>query len=294
MGSASEEYIVFLGTKGGPAIREGSAMPSSSLVVMGGECIVVDCGLGVTRALTDQGVELKNLETVFITHLHSDHYLELGPMLHTAWTSGLKTPVTVWGPPGLQDYWANFLACMEEDTAIRTDDEGRPDLTGLVTIRQVEEGKVADIGTIAVEAMRVDHPPLADCFALSFASPRARVVFSADTAYFPPLAEFAKGADLLVHEAILEEGLEALVARVGNGDERLKRHILRAHTPASDAARIADAAGVGALALSHLIPADDPGFTEAHWEAEARRHWSGPLHIGRDGMRIGLPARKGP
>ena len=289
MGPASEEFIVLLGTKGGPAIREGSAMPSSNLVAMGGEHIIVDCGLGVTRALTDQGVGLKDIRTVFITHLHSDHYLELGPLLHTAWTSGLKTPVTVWGPPGLEDYWANFIASMEKDTAIRIEDEGRPDLAGLVAIRQLDEGRVAEVGAIAVEAMRVDHPPLKDCFALSFASPSARVVFSADTAYFPPLAEFAKGADLLVHEAILEEGLEALVARVGNGDERLKKHILRSHTAAKDAARIAEEAGVGALALSHLIPADDPDFTEAHWEAEVRRHWSGPLHIGRDGMRIGLP-----
>ena len=54
-------------------------------------------------------------------------------------------------------------------------------------------------------------------------------MFSADTAYFPPLAEFARGADILVHEAMLEEGVERLVARTGNG-ARLREHLLASHT----------------------------------------------------------------
>ncbi len=72
--------VALLGTKGGPAIRPGSTMPTSSLLRMAGGEIVVDCGLGVTRALCDQGMQLKALSAVFVTHLHSDHYLELGPL----------------------------------------------------------------------------------------------------------------------------------------------------------------------------------------------------------------------
>ena len=53
--------------------------------------------------------------------------------------------------------------------------------------------------------MRVDHPPVTDCFALRFEHDGRSVVFSADTAFFPPLADFARGADILVHEAMLEE-----------------------------------------------------------------------------------------
>ena len=71
--------VALLGTKGGPAIRPGSTMPTSSLLTLGGRRIVVDCGLGVARGLVDQGMQLKDLELIFITHLHSDHYLELGP-----------------------------------------------------------------------------------------------------------------------------------------------------------------------------------------------------------------------
>lgn len=281
-------YIVLLGTKGGPAIRQGSTMPTSSLVVMGGEQIVVDCGLGVTRSLVDQGVALKDLKTIFITHLHSDHYLELGPLLHTAWTAGLSGGMTIWGPVGTERYWQNFCAAMADDIDLRIEDEGRPDLRDLVVIRHIEPGQTMQVGAVEVLAMRVDHPPIRDCFALSFGAGEKRVVFSADTAPFPPLTEFADGADLLVHEAMLTDALEALVARVGNTDGRLMAHLLRSHTKAEDAAKIAARAGVGALALHHLIPSDDPTFSAAHWEATVRPYWKGAFHLGHDGLRIDL------
>ncbi|UWQ18378.1 MBL fold metallo-hydrolase [Jannaschia sp. M317] len=280
-----QDHVALLGTKGGPAIRPGSTMPTSSLLVIGGQRIVVDCGLGVTRGLCDQGMALADLSIIFITHLHSDHYLELGPLLHTAWTAGLKTPVTVWGPAGLDRYWDGFLASMADDIDLRIVDEGRPDLRGLVSIRTIDAGAVTRLDGISVTAMRVDHPPLTECFALSFAGAR-RVVFSADTAYYPPLADFAAGADLLIHEAMLPEAVRALVARVGNGDDRLLRHIERSHTSAADAARIAAQAGVKALALHHLLPSDDPDFGPDDWLAAVRPHWDGPLHLGRDGLRI--------
>jgi ribonuclease BN (tRNA processing enzyme) len=78
--------------KGGPAIRPGGPNPTSSLLEIGGRRIVIDCGLGVTRGLVNAGMDLRSLDMVWITHLHSDHLLELGPLLHTAWTSGLSQP----------------------------------------------------------------------------------------------------------------------------------------------------------------------------------------------------------
>lgn len=107
--TVSENYVTLLGTKGGPAIRPGSSMPTSNLLVLGGRQIVMDCGLGVTRGLTGQNMQLKDVSLIFITHLHSDHYIELGPLLHTAWTAGLKSKVAVYGPPGLDAYWDSFL-----------------------------------------------------------------------------------------------------------------------------------------------------------------------------------------
>lgn len=283
------DFVALLGTKGGPAIRSGSPMPTSSLLSLGGQRIVVDAGLGVTRGLCDQGMALKDIRTVFITHLHSDHYLELGPLLHTAWTAGLKTPVRIWGPSGLATYFEGFFLSMREDIDTRIEDEGRPDLRDLVSCHVIRGGEVIVEGGIAVTAMSSIHPPLRESWSLSFRGAGRHVVFSGDTAHNPALADFARGADLLIHEAMLAEGLEALQRRIGNGDDRLMAHWLRAHTLAEDAARVAAEAGVGALALHHLIPSDDPDFGVTDWQRACDPQWRGPLHVGRDGLRIDLP-----
>ncbi|RWB76977.1 MAG: MBL fold metallo-hydrolase [Mesorhizobium sp.] len=285
------DRLVLLGSKGGPALRPGGPWPSSSLLELGGRTIVVDCGLGVTRGLVDAGISLKALDLVFITHLHSDHILELGPLIHTAWTAGLTTPTTVFGPRGTQDYWRHFCQAMEFDIEIRIVDEGRPDIRELVSIKEFGEGAILEEEGLTVTALRVDHPPVTDCFALRFEHGGRSVVFSADTAFFPPLAEFARGADILVHEAMLKDGVERLVARTGNG-ARLREHLFASHSLAEDAGRIASDAGVRRLVLNHLIPADDPAFGEADWVAAVRKTWPGDLTIARDGLVVQLSGAK--
>lgn len=282
------DLVALLGAKGGPAIRKGSPMPTSSWLSLAGQGVVIDCGLGVTRGLVDQGVALKDLSVIVITHLHSDHYLELGPLLHTAWTAGLRSPVTVWGPRGLSRYWRHFLEAMADDIATRIEDEGRPDLARLVDFRPIAAGDALSIGPLRLEVIEAIHPPLTEAFSLAFSGGGKRVVFSGDTARNPALAAFAQGANLLVHEAMLAEGLPALLARIGNGDDRLMAHWLRSHTFAHDAAEIARMAGTKALALHHLIPSDDPAFGPETWNRLLAPAFPGRLHIATDGLVIPL------
>ena len=285
------ERLVILGSKGGPAIRPGGPSPTASLLEIGGRRIVIDCGLGVARGLVEAGMALPALDLVLITHLHSDHVLELGPLLHTAWTAGLKTPVQIFGPVGTRAVWDGFVASLAYDINLRIDDEGRPDIRKLVQIEEFGEGELLDENGLTIEALRVDHPPVVECFAIKISHQGRTIVFSADTAYFPPLAGFAAGADILVHEAMHPDGVDRLVARTGNGD-RLKAHLLASHTMAADVGRIANDAGVGHLVLNHLVPADDPEITEVHWENEARSHWTGNLTVGRDGLELAFPPPK--
>jgi ribonuclease BN (tRNA processing enzyme) len=281
------DSVTLLGVKGGPAIRPGSNMPTSTLLSLAGRTILVDAGLGAAKAVCDQGVALTAIDAIVITHLHSDHYLELGPFLHTAWTAGLNRPVPVYGPPRLRHYWQAFLTSMEDDIALRIADEGRPDLAGLVDLRPVPDGSF-DLGGITVTALENHHPPVTPSYAFRFDTGATRVVLSGDTAPIPAMTDFAQDADLLVHEAMLTEGVDALMARMTNGDDRLRTHILRSHTDAREAGRIATEAGVKHLALNHFVPDGIPGFTETDWEAAVRETWAGPLTLGRDGMRLTL------
>lgn len=280
------DELILLGTKGGPAIRQGGALPTASLLRLGGRTLLIDCAIGAARSAVEAGVGLLEIDTIFITHLHSDHVLELGPLIYTAWTTGLQREITIYGPEGIEAYWRGFMASMAFDHDIRVADEGRPPLTGLVRIVTYGAGLVMD-DALRVEALRVDHPPVTECYALRVTGPGVSIVFSADTCYFPPLAAFAKGADVLVHEAMLPDGVEALIARTP-GATRLRAHLLASHTMAADVGRIATEAGVGHLVLNHLIPADDPAFTTDHWHAALRPTWAGRLTVGRDGLHVPL------
>ena len=174
------DRLVLLGTKGGPAIRKGGPSPTAHLLVISGRPYVIDCGLGVTRGLVEAGLALPELRCIIITHLHSDHVLELGPLIHTAWTAGLKDRVIVHGPAGTGAVWRGFLASLSYDIATRIADEGRPDLAAMVEVREYADGVVFADESVKVAALRVPHPPVTDCFALRFDHAGGAVVFSAE------------------------------------------------------------------------------------------------------------------
>ncbi|MFK7943187.1 MAG: MBL fold metallo-hydrolase [Paracoccaceae bacterium] len=282
------DRLVLMGVKGGPAIRPGSNMPTSILLQLAGQNMLVDAGLGVTRGICDAGIALTELHRIFVTHLHSDHYLELGPLIHTAWTAGLTRPLPLYGPHGLAEYWQGFQRSMAFDISLRIEDEGRCPFTPLLDLHSLAPGIIHQSPGLVVRAMRNAHPPISESYALRFETPDKTVVLSGDTAHMDEMVEFAQGADLLVHEAMLVPGVHALCDRMPNGDERLRRHILRSHTSAEDVGRIATAAGVRQLALNHFVPDGDPDFPPEAYAAATRLEWYGPLHLGRDGLSIPL------
>jgi ribonuclease BN (tRNA processing enzyme) len=66
----------------------------------------------------------------------------------------------------------------------------------------------------------------------------------------------------------------------------LKQHILASHTAVEDVGRVAAAAGVRSLVLSHLVPADDPALTDDMWIGAARAHFTGDVVVAHDGMEL--------
>jgi ribonuclease BN (tRNA processing enzyme) len=281
--------LTILGSKGGPAIRPGGPSPTSMLLDVDGKLYVVDCGLGVTRGFVEAGHGLHSLSTILITHHHSDHNLEFGNLIHTAWCAGLGTQVKAYGPKGLAAMWPAYCGLNAFDIATRIADEGRPPLEPMVTVTDFADGPVFDDGIVSVTAMRNHHPPVIDSFALRFVIRQATgdkvIVFSGDTAFIPPMIPFARDADILVHEAMYLPGVDRLVAKTPNA-KRLRQHLMASHTLVADVGRIARDAGVKHLVLNHLVPADDPQTRPEHWEAEVRMAYAGLLTVARDGVKI--------
>ena len=285
MTKASTNKLILLGTKGGPAIRPNGSMPTSSLLLLDNQKIVVDAGLGVTQKLVNNQFDLRTLSTIFITHLHSDHILELGPLIYTSWTTGLQSCINVYGPTGLLDYWDNFLVSLEVDIKNRISNEDRIPLKNIARFHTAPS-KTCKIGSVKAFSMKVYHPPLEECFAYKFVGTKT-ITFSGDTYYFPPLAKFAKNSHMLVHEAILTKYVHTLVKKTNLGD-KLKSHLLGSHTPLDQVIKIAKMANCKTLVLNHLIPNDDPEYHQEVWLREARQHWNGSIIVGNDDLEINL------
>ena len=282
------DFVSLLGVKGGPAIRPGSNMPTSTLIHVNGKNLLVDAGLGVSRSICDQGITLNEIDAIFITHMHSDHYLELGPLIHTAWVAGRVIPLPIYGPKRLKHYWKAFLSSMVDDIRLRIEDEGRINLEELTEFHSLEDGGSYYLSDTKIRVIRNVHPPIKDSFAIRFECGKSAIVLSGDTAYMPEMIDFADKADLLIHEVMLSEGIDLIMKRLGHEDYRLKNHLLQSHTLAENAGLIAKRAKVKCLALNHFVPDGFSEFNDDDWLQAVRKHWPGKVILGKDGIKIRL------
>lgn len=275
---------MLLGTAGGPTPKAKSAAPAQAIVV-GDRIYLVDCGDGVARQLTLANLAVKQLRAVFVTHLHSDHIAGYGPLFLLGWTAGLATPVDTHGPPPLTGMTAQLLEAYRYDIELRMADEGRPPLGPLVRSHEIlEGGEIFRDDRIRVTAAPNEHPPISHSFAYRFDTPDRSIVVSGDTRYSDSVVRLARGADVLVHEVVSREYWERPDAPQ---PPSVVRHILASHTDAVDVGRVAAAAGVKTLVLSHFVPTEGPGApTDSDWRAAVRRHFQGHVVVGRDLMEI--------
>ena len=163
--------LVLLGTRGGPRITDYKPSPSANLVVWNNVPYVIDTGYGATFKLVESKFPLPALRYIFITHHHSDHNAEFGMLVYNAWATGLQTPVDAYGPAGMKQLAQGFWDAYKFDIETRMADEGRPDLRKLVNVHEYGEGPVMAAGDAKVTALRNQHPPITESFALKFEFP---------------------------------------------------------------------------------------------------------------------------
>ncbi|HEV8285603.1 MAG TPA: MBL fold metallo-hydrolase [Chitinophagaceae bacterium] len=281
------DRLVLLGTQGGPLIRSYKQTPSANLIVHKNVSFVIDTGYGVSFKLREAGINLSTLKYIFITHHHSDHNLELGPLLYNAWIAGLSEPIHVFAPVGLISLLHFYWESNRFDIDTRIKDEGRPDIKTLVISHEYSAGELVSTPDFEVSALKNIHPPVDDSYALKFKLGEKIVVFSGDTTYCPALAIFATDADYLIHEVMYGPAVDEMMKRRSNAT-KLKASIMSHHTLAEDVGKIAKAANVKNLVLNHFVPPDDRTLTDQVWINAVRNTFSGNIIVGKDLLQIAL------
>lgn len=286
----------------------GSPLPNANragpcnVVIAGKRIFVVDAGEGGARNIQLMGIPNGRIEALFLTHFHSDHIDGLGPMMLLRWTGSSATkPLPVHGPDGVQAVIAGFNTAYTADNSYRVAHHGDAIVPasggGASAVPFTLEGDAAvifDDGGVKVTAFRVDHRPVQPSVGYRFDYKGRSVVISGDTGKSASLAAAAKGADLLVHEALQPEMVKtmtrALEAKGIKNTAQITRDIMDYHASPEQAAEIAKTAGVKQLVLSHIVPPLPSSFFYPAFLRDAAKRFDGTIVVGEDGMFFSLPA----
>jgi ribonuclease Z len=266
--------LVFLGTSASAPTPDRA--PAALLVRRGGERLLFDCAEGTQRQLMRSTVGLPDLDEIFISHFHADHYLGLPGLLKTFALRQREVPVTVYGPPGLRGLFGDLrrifgrLTYEVEVIELRAGEALERDGyrilvfpvhhgVSAVGYALVEEPRPGFFDVEAADALGVPAGPERGALqrgesitlvdgsvvtpdeVLGEARPGRRIVLPGDTAPTEAVCVMAEGADLLVHEATFSE-------------EERERAAETLHSTALQAAELARDAQVRVLALTHLSP----------------------------------------
>ena len=293
----------------------GSSAPLTSLrranacvaVFAGGRFYVVDAGPSSVENLSASGIPMSQIGGVFLTHYHSDHIGELGELNLQTWANGRPAPLPVYGGPGIEQVVDGFNEAYRLDQGYRTAHHTaqvmvpenwplvahRVELEGPPAAEKSRSALVLDDGTLRVTAFEVDHTPIAPAYAYRFDYKGRSVLITGDTKFHPPLTQAAKGADVMVSEAIARPMVEALQRGSTAANRERAAHIMHDiqdyHISPQEAARIANDAGVKLLVFYHLLPAPDGFLPRSVFGQGVNEVRKGDWVIADDGSLYTLP-----
>jgi ribonuclease Z len=274
--------VTLLGT-GCPQVHTHRFGPAS-LVQIGEMSFLVDCSSGVTQRMAAAGVSGANLDALLLTHLHSDHLVDLYQLVISSWHQGRARPQRIFGPSGTRAFAEATMEVWRKERELRIAWECRPSTAGLeLEITEFEEGPIFDADGLRISAFKVDHRPVEQAFGFLFETAHARVAFSGDTTVCDRLVSAAKDVDLLVHECFIHREMEARM-RSTQGLANVAAY----HTLSSDVGKVAARTGARLLLLNHFVPVE---FDRDALLREVGADFKGPMVIGEDLLSVDVPRR---
>lgn len=303
LADANELSVLLVGT--GTPLPDVTRAGPSTMIAAGPRLYLVDAGVDCARNLQLWKIPLDKIDGVLITHLHSDHIGGLAEIRLQTWVAGRKTPLKVYGPPGIERVVAGFNEAYAIDNSYRTKHHGAamlpPEAANLVAVpitipADATTAPVFDTMGLKVTAVRVKHEPANPAYGYRFDFAGRSVTVSGDTIYDEDLAHAAQGSDVLVHEALspVLVGImhDEMLAAGRPRPAKIMHDIPGYHTSPVEAARIANMAHVKLLLYTHLLPILPNRIAIRAFLSGVDDVRPSGVKVGHDGLIVRLPGGK--
>jgi ribonuclease Z len=216
---AAPTMSVTLTGTGVPHPAPGRAGPGA-LVRYGDVALQFDAGRGTAIRLAEAGVAVTALDALFVTHVHSDHVVDLADVAMSRWIQQRQRgvgPLVIVAPEGAAARFARrMFDPFVDDIALRVEhvqpEPPEIDLRTFVAAAEPCEVWRSTDGHVVVDAVGVHHEPVADAIAFRVTTPAGVVVISGDTRVCAEVESLSAGADVLVHEACRTTAMKELIA----------------------------------------------------------------------------------
>jgi len=265
--------IVLLGT-GCPSpshIRYGP----STLISTEKHKILIDAGSGVTQRLSEFGLAPSEIDIILITHLHSDHIVDLYQLYISGWHTGRTRPFKIVGPKGIKKFFDKTVEAYADELNLRVDWEKRPNHEGLdIDITEIDKEFIHEEMGIKITSIEVQHQPVEPAYGYQVFVDDKKITYSGDTRYSKNLEKASKNAEYLIHEVFV-----SLAFNEKRMTEDTLKNVKDYHSTPKDVGTLAKAANVKKLILNHFVP---PVFDEEILKAEISKYYKGEIIVGKD------------
>ncbi len=223
---------------------------------------LIDVGARSALRIAQARLPMARINGVFLTHYHSDHIAALPDVNLASWVQGRKSPLTVYGPEGVQSVVDGFNAAYRLDRGYRTAHHGGamlpPENGPMQASTFTPGGIVWQDDLMVVTSFTVEHPPIEPAVGYRVDYRGRSVVISGDTNASDSLFAAAEGADLLLHDALSRTLLDPMIETATELNvpvmPAIMTDVIDYHADATSLPTRAAEADIKQLAFYHMVP----------------------------------------
>ena len=245
--------------------------------------ILIDCGSGVTQRLEKAKISSANIDALLLTHLHSDHVIDLYQLIISSWHSYRNKPWKIYGPKGTKKFVQSIMESWKLEREGRIKYEQRSSIKAFkIKVQEFKKYGKIKIKDLLFEYFEVDHKPVKYAYGFNFHNKRKKITISGDTRPCNNLMKYAQKTDLLLHEVFIGVELRTSNRMISN---KTLHNVKRYHTSSEDVGKIAKISQAKKLVLTHFVP---PKFNQKKLMNIIKKDFGKKIIIGKDLLKINV------